>query len=221
MASIPFVQFDGGDLKLAACTEFATAPMEIPDVITSELQPAAAALKANIARILQMMMLPAHIGDIATMMQNFADIAEFETTGSVTAIDPDYGGGAHEDRWLELFKLDVAKRSADFDARPDLRAAVLASVKHGVAPAEMMGTILRERFAFSRLSGIREAYGCAFDKDSAEIDSILTDRSIDALQATRNVIVHKAGIADRDYIRRMTDLKLPPLGLINNIILDG
>jgi len=74
---------------------------------------------------------------------------------------------------------------------------------------QKMGTILKERFAFSRLDGIREAYASAFHQNSSEIDKALGDDSLDALSAVRNVIVHKAAIADEEYLKKTKYLKLP------------
>jgi hypothetical protein len=84
-----------------------------------------------------------------------------------------------------------------------------------------MGTILRERFEFSRLSDIREAYARAFDKDSSQIDEALTDKVIDALRIVRNVIVHKAGAADSEYLKMVSSLRLPPAALGRPIVLTG
>jgi hypothetical protein len=72
-----------------------------------------------------------------------------------------------------------------------------------------MGTILKERFAFSRLEGIREAYASAFYKNHSQIDAALSDDALDALSAVRNVIVHRGAIADAEYVKKTQYLKLP------------
>jgi hypothetical protein len=74
---------------------------------------------------------------------------------------------------------------------------------------QKMGTILKERFGFSRLEGIREAYASAFHENSSDIDEALSDEALDALSAVRNVIVHKAAIADDEYFKKTKYLKLP------------
>jgi hypothetical protein len=74
---------------------------------------------------------------------------------------------------------------------------------------QCMGTILRGRFEFGRLEGIREAYASAFHKNCGQIDAALGDDALDVLSAVRNVIVHKAGIADAEYLKRTKYLKLP------------
>jgi hypothetical protein len=85
-----------------------------------------------------------------------------------------------------------------------------------------MGTILRARFEFSSLDGIREAYASAFDKDSTEIDRALTNKSLDALSAVRNVIVHRDAQADQEYVQKTKFLtSLPAATVGQNLLLDG
>jgi hypothetical protein len=86
-----------------------------------------------------------------------------------------------------------------------------------------MGTILRNRYEFSRLSQIREAYAAAFDKDHNQIDATLKDNALDALSVVRNVLVHKAGKPDDEYLRRAKNLKNVPTHtvLAGNLSLDG
>lgn len=108
--------------------------------------------------------------------------------------------GRHADQ--KLVSLDLIHRN-QFDLR------------------QKMGTVLRDRFEFSRLEGIREAYAAAFHKNSDHIDAALSDDALDALSAVRNVIVHRAGIADTEYLRRSKHLKLPPANAGAPIHLDG
>jgi hypothetical protein len=85
-----------------------------------------------------------------------------------------------------------------------------------------MGTILRGRYEFSRLSVIRAAYSAAFDVSSAQIDAALKDDSLDALSVVRNVLVHNAAIADQEYVRRSQGLKsLPKAEIGKLLLLDG
>ena len=74
---------------------------------------------------------------------------------------------------------------------------------------EKMGSVLRGRFGFSTLDGIREAYSSAFDRNYTDIDAALSNDALDALSAVRNVIVHRAAIADAEYARRAKYLPLP------------
>jgi hypothetical protein len=73
-----------------------------------------------------------------------------------------------------------------------------------------MGTILRPKFAFTTLQGIRDAYEAAFYKKVDDIDQIVTDDCYDRLGALRNVIVHKGAIADAEYVRRTKDFPALP-----------
>ena len=66
-----------------------------------------------------------------------------------------------------------------------------------------MGTVQREQLELDSLKGIREAYSRAFDKPfEKDIDESLADRDLDTLQAVRNLLVHRAGIADQKYLDR-------------------
>jgi hypothetical protein len=84
-----------------------------------------------------------------------------------------------------------------------------------------MGTLLRRRYSFQRLSDIRDNYGLAFDKHYSEIRKALMDKSIDALTLVRNIIVHRGGSADQEYMSQRLALNLPLAGLNRPIILDG
>jgi hypothetical protein len=85
-----------------------------------------------------------------------------------------------------------------------------------------MGSILRDKFAFTTLQGIRDAYEVAFYKKADEIDNIVTDNCYDRLSALRNVIVHKGAIADAEYVRRAKDIAgLPILKKGEKIELNG
>lgn len=86
-----------------------------------------------------------------------------------------------------------------------------------------MGTIFRRqrRFEFSRLSSIKEAYSRAFKEKSGRIDSALSSKSIESLSAVRNVIVHKAGHADQQYVKQCSFLDIPKAELGQPVLLDG
>jgi hypothetical protein len=80
---------------------------------------------------------------------------------------------------------------------------------------QKMGTLLRGRFKFTTLRGIREAYSTAFSEREkkarpANIDKALADKAIDTLCIIRNIIVHKAGIADQEYEERAKVCPLAP-----------
>lgn len=77
-----------------------------------------------------------------------------------------------------------------------------------------MGDLLvrSERVKFISLTAIREAYSLAFPEKvrharSHRIDAALSTQDLDALSALRNILVHKAGKVDDDYIE---DCKIAP-----------
>jgi hypothetical protein len=85
-----------------------------------------------------------------------------------------------------------------------------------------MGSILREKFAFTTLGGIREAYEAAFYKKYDDIDKTILDDCFDQLSALRNVIVHKSAIADTEYVRRVREIPaLPKFDVGEKIQLHG
>lgn len=103
-------------------------------------------------------------------------------------------------------KADSNQSKAEFETK----TIGLASLqRHGFDVRAKMGTILRQKFEFSRLSGIREAYSCAFDKDTKELDRLLLDEAFDALSAVRNLLVHKAGMVDAAYLKSTNNLRVP------------
>jgi hypothetical protein len=73
-----------------------------------------------------------------------------------------------------------------------------------------MGTLLRNENNFTRLEGIRKAYSEAFFEHANKIDASLSDRSLDALNIVRNVFVHRAGRADKEYSSRAKSFPILP-----------
>lgn len=63
---------------------------------------------------------------------------------------------------------------------------------------------------FTTLSGIRRAYSAAFAKRQAKIDSILSNRAIDALSLVRNLVLHSAGVADAMYVADSRNVPAAP-----------
>jgi hypothetical protein len=88
---------------------------------------------------------------------------------------------------------------------------------------ENMGTVLRGNFKFSSLSGIRSAYSAAFDGSKCRpIEIALTCLALDALSAVRNLIVHRAAVADKEYVDAIRGVPgAPPLTLNQPLILNG
>jgi len=84
-----------------------------------------------------------------------------------------------------------------------------------------MGSVHRNQRRFDSLTGIREAYRIAFSKNANAIDRVVDYNGLDALNAVRNLIVHRAGIVDREYKKRTSYLKIPDAELGESILLDG
>jgi hypothetical protein len=86
-----------------------------------------------------------------------------------------------------------------------------------------MGTVFRRqrRFEFTRLSSAREAYSCAFSEKSSRVDAAINNKSFDALSAVRNVLVHRAGKADVEYVKNSSHLPIPQTPLGQPVLLDG
>jgi hypothetical protein len=85
-----------------------------------------------------------------------------------------------------------------------------------------MGTVLKSKCDFARLEGIRNAYAEAFSKEADDIDKILLNDALDILSALRNVIVHRGGVADKEYVEKSVYLSgLPLAGIGQPIPIDG
>jgi hypothetical protein len=111
------------------------------------------------------------------------------------------------------------KSSGDQDKKFDLNLVA----KHEFDLRSCMGTIFRSerRFEFTRLSSAREAYVRAFSEKSSRVDAAITNKSIDALSAVRNVLLHKAGEADDEYVRQQQFLSVPKAKKGEKIKLNG
>lgn len=84
--------------------------------------------------------------------------------------------------------------------------------------SHLMGTLLRKKFRFDSLSSIREAYSVAFSEKlkrrPRHIDDCLSDDSLDAVSLLRNLLVHKAGVADDTFIKASRSItRVPQLKL--------
>jgi hypothetical protein len=84
--------------------------------------------------------------------------------------------------------------------------AVGILARYGFDLRNALGTVLRPKFDFTSVAGIQCAYEAAFGK-SARLIEIFGDKDLIRLEVTRHVGVHRAGIVDREYIRR-TDSNL-------------
>ncbi len=69
-----------------------------------------------------------------------------------------------------------------------------------------MGTLLKSEFKFSYLEGITRKYFIAWSDsvDRQELKDILVNTDLDLLQSVRNLLVHRGGIVDEKFMRRIT-----------------
>jgi hypothetical protein len=70
-----------------------------------------------------------------------------------------------------------------------------------------LGTVLKSKFDFTGVSGIQKAYKVFVPNDEF-IQRVLSQPELGELEATRHVIVHRAGRVDEEY-RRRTGSQLP------------
>ena len=74
-----------------------------------------------------------------------------------------------------------------------------------------LGTILKPKFDFTSIAGIKKAFTVAFKGSDqiAQLQRILSDPVLWELEVTRNLIVHRAGIVDEEYNKLLSaDLPL-------------
>jgi hypothetical protein len=120
---------------------------------------------------------------------------------------------------LKLAELDASKR-AKGDADKTIPLWLLN--KYGYDLSSSMGTILKSKYGFDSLEGIRSGYADAFADDAPEITSLVNDKSLDALALVRNLIVHNGGKIDETYLRRKSSLPPAAVGELGAILkLDG
>ena len=71
---------------------------------------------------------------------------------------------------------------------------------HGFDLSAKMGTVLRERFNFQALAGIQEAYLAAFAQPDSQVRAIILEPAVEALACTRNVLAHRSGVVDDQFM---------------------
>lgn len=79
--------------------------------------------------------------------------------------------------------------------------------RHGFNLTSCMGTLLAPKFDFTGVSGLQKAYGAAFGNVQSIKDALMDPKLADA-EATRHLIVHRAGRVDAEF-RKRTGSKLP------------
>src|SRR5262245_14892449 len=106
---------------------------------------------------------------------------------------------AHPD---ELAKLAGKKEGT----REDRFVRLDRLQQHNYDLSKVMGTVLRQRYSFDSLKEARRAYSEAFPKGAIAVQAAISDRTLDALSLVRNLIVHKGGIVDKEFLERSPDL---------------
>jgi hypothetical protein len=118
---------------------------------------------------------------------------------------------------------DAAANSEQDDSDgANLKSVPLNEIlRHEFKIEHRMGSVLRTRQRFDHLAGIREAYSLAFSRKADDIDVMLKQDSLDAVNAVRNLIVHRSGVVDQTYERKAKFLKIPTSPIGFPIFLDG
>jgi hypothetical protein len=175
------------------------------------------------------------LGSIPSLSKGLEAMLSFYVTGVWTAFEIMCGDlwesavNAYPGRLAHLkgksSQLVKSRKQSNYEESEGLKTKYIPLdqlKRHSFDIKNKMGTILRdERFEFSRLSDIRLAYGQAFDIDFSKIEDALLDGSIESLRTLRNLIVHKAGRVDDDYLKLVNTQKLPTAPLGQTISLDG
>jgi hypothetical protein len=73
--------------------------------------------------------------------------------------------------------------------------------RYGFDLRKRLGTVLRPKFDFTSVGGIRDAFEAAFGK-SRVLTGILADAQLTLLESTRHLIVHRGGTVDGEFVRR-------------------
>lgn len=126
-----------------------------------------------------------------------------------------------EELWETALNLHP-QRLCGLSGKRDKSVELWMLQKHGYDLSQSMGTVLKTKYGFDSLDGIRAGYADAFSDDAVDIQKMLTDKSLDALALVRNVIVHNGGVIDEPYLRRKSALPSGAIGSLGDSInLDG
>jgi hypothetical protein len=118
--------------------------------------------------------------------------------------------------------IEVAPDPLSAGAETDKRLNLSSLQQYDYDLSEHMGTVLRYRYNFTVLDSIRDAYWQAFSKDNEDVCGAIMDESLDAIAAVRNVIVHKAGIVDQEFINKTKrSLRLSAVTSKQRLAIDG
>jgi hypothetical protein len=75
------------------------------------------------------------------------------------------------------------------------------AAKHNFDLRNCLGSVLKQKFDFTGVSGIKKAFKSVF-LDTNELFEILDEPLLTELEITRNLIAHRAGVVDDEYNRR-------------------
>jgi hypothetical protein len=89
-----------------------------------------------------------------------------------------------------------------FDGLSGKSISVGLLAREGFDLRSCLGTLLSSKFDFTGVSGIREAYFAAFER-SETLKTIFVNAELDRLEAIRHLVVHRAGIIDAEFKRRV------------------
>lgn len=143
-----------------------------------------------------------------------------------TSMEVLYRAGVSES-WTALECLATDLWVTSLNEEPTVLAQTAISSLEGQEPAELtsrhipvglaarygfdlrhcLGTVLKPKFDFTGVSGIQKAYKVFLPNDEF-IQKVLANPELAELEATRHVIVHRAGRVDEEY-RKRTGSRLP------------
>jgi hypothetical protein len=90
---------------------------------------------------------------------------------------------------------------------PGVKVTIDELQSHDFNVKSLMGTILKKTaVSFRSLPAIREAYHRAFAEQSKSIDGILDDPELQYAAAVRNLLVHKRGIVDKEFLKQVSGI---------------
>ena len=73
--------------------------------------------------------------------------------------------------------------------------------KHDFDLRGKIGTILAEKYDFTGVEGMRQAYSAAFGKQGT-IEAAFSSDRLSELEAVRHLVAHRAGVVDEEFLRR-------------------
>ncbi len=98
-------------------------------------------------------------------------------------------------------------------------------LKNGFDVGKKMGTILKDKkkdVSFRALADIQDAYSVAFSKQGSAIVDILKRPRLRCAAAVRNLLVHKRGIVDQEFLKQTAGIPdLPAVTIGDNFPLSG